>query len=345
MSTAPALEGSLWLFKDESDSAWKAVRGIFRPNSDIALTASAAWKQLKPEYINVKNSVPNIDVPSNSKGEAIDELKHLEVKAMLDALLQGPGQIILAGPPGTGKSHAARLLAAELVGSTGNVDDPNISFVQFHPTYEYEDFIEGFKPVLNSSGHFQLQQSPGLLMSLVNEMAEEPETARVLIVDEMNRANLSKVLGETLFLLEYRNTEITLKSGSSFSLPPNLLVISTMNTADRNIRSIDIALRRRFRYFELQPSEQALRAFFDAGHGVNLLGPLLFKGFTDLNQALTESLDRHHTIGHTFFMQPLLSPDTLSAAWQLQIGPLIEEYFFDQPDLANEFSFERFFGE
>jgi 5-methylcytosine-specific restriction protein B len=180
-------------------------------------------------------------------------------------------------------------------------------------------------------------------MRLVNDMRENPDEPRVLIIDEMNRANLSKVLGEILFLLEYRDVEITLKSQSSMSLPKNLYIISTMNTADRNIRSIDLALRRRFRYFELAPSSEALRNFYNFGVNTNEIGVELFLGFEELNRDLSNQLDRHHTIGHSFFMVELLSKHTIQDIWQYQIFPLIEEYFFDRADIAQEFSLAKYF--
>jgi len=346
MRSAPYLQGSLWIQKDDITGKWVAVRGIFLNGSDIALTAKGAWAKMWLQQIDQAKT--GVEPPPSKIFERDiqnDELSHLPIDEMMESLAQGPGQIILAGPPGTGKSYAARILASEIVGSRGNPDDPNISFVQFHPNYDYEDFIEGFRPVINDTGHFQLKQTPGLLMSLVQEMAEDPEAIRVLVIDEMNRANLSRVFGEILFLLEYRDTEISLKTGTNFSLPSNLLIISTMNTSDRNIRSIDIALRRRFRYFEIAPSEQALRGYFGADGRINLLGERLYEGFTKLNESLTSALDRHHSIGHTFFMRPTLDSNSLEQIWKLQVGPLIEEYFFDQPDFALEFSLDKFFGE
>jgi 5-methylcytosine-specific restriction endonuclease McrBC GTP-binding regulatory subunit McrB len=116
-----------------------------------------------------------------------------------------------------------------------------------------------------------------------------------------------------------------------------------MNTADRSIRSIDVALRRRFDFFECPPDVRVLERYFTPPH-VNEV-PSLFDGFIELNKQLTASLDRHHTIGHTVFMKELLTADDLLAIWRRKIKPLVEDYFFDQPDIAAAFLPERFWPE
>ena len=169
-------------------------------------------------------------------------------------------------------------------------------------------------------------------------MASEVDHPVVLIIDEMNRGNLPTILGELLHLLsiEAQNTPL----GSCIvvnSLPRNLYLIGTMNTADRSIRSIDSALRRRFDLFELPASLDVLSRFHDRVEGTSPAVPDLMDGFRELNERLDTYLDRHHAIGHTFFMQPGFDATELRRVWERQIFPLIEEYFFDQPDIAQEF--------
>ena len=123
----------------------------------------------------------------------------------------------------------------------------------------------------------------------------------MLVIDEMNRANLPRVLGELMYLFEYRDEEIALQYSPRFRLPQDLLFIGTMNTADRSIRSIDIALRRRFDVFECPPDPEILARFYDGPENQNDV-PTCSTGFDKLNEALEKELDRHHTIGHTFFM-------------------------------------------
>jgi 5-methylcytosine-specific restriction endonuclease McrBC GTP-binding regulatory subunit McrB len=162
---------------------------------------------------------------------------------------------------------------------------------------------------------------------------------RVLVVDEMNRANLPRVFGEMLYMLEYRDKPIDLQYSLAFRLPRKLLLIGTMNTADRSIRSIDIALRRRFDVFECQPDAKILQRYYASRENdVTDLIP----GFEKLNEELRKHLDRHHVIGHAFLMADPMSPERLRHIWRHKIGPLIEEYFFDQSDIADKFRVERF---
>jgi hypothetical protein len=346
----PGFQGSLWLSRLEglSSPLWSPARAVMRKGSHLESALQQQWPRLYVTSLELDapaaepTGKPQPDLELIKETAPLD-LSHLDLEPMLDALINKPKQIILAGPPGTGKSHAALALANVILGGKGVEDHSNLTFVQFHPTYEYEDFIEGFRPRSTGEGYFELQLTAGLLLSLIDEMRETPQERRVLIIDEMNRANLAKVLGEVLYLLEYREKEILLKSGTALSIPSNLHIIATMNTADRNIRAIDIALRRRFRYFNFEPSIDALRNFFSVVGHSNALGEELFTGFEALNQDLEAVLDKHHRIGHTFFMEQLLTNETLRTIWDYQIAPTLEDYFFDRPDIYEEFSANKYF--
>lgn len=157
-------------------------------------------------------------------------------------LLHDKGQVIFYGPPGTGKTFIARELA-ELVAAGGGT----VEKVQFHPSYAYEDFIEGYRPQLTDNEQITYAIVDGPLKRLADAAESRPDVEHVLLIDEINRANTSKVLGELYFLLEYRDESIRLQySSTPFSLPKNLKIIATMNTADRSIALLDAALRRRF---------------------------------------------------------------------------------------------------
>jgi 5-methylcytosine-specific restriction protein B len=144
-----------------------------------------------------------------------------------------------------------------------------------------------------------------------------------------------------LYLLEYRDKEIRLLHRGRFSLPPNLYVIGTMNIADRSIRSVDTALRRRFDIFECPPRPDILDAYYrSGGNNSEVVG--LAEGLRKLNDLLTQHLDHHHTVGHSFFMARNFTQKDLRRTWLRQIRPLIDEYFFDQPDLIQQFELTMF---
>jgi hypothetical protein len=251
--------------------------------------------------------------------------------------IRGPSpQIVLAGPPGTGKTWVAKALARFL---TGDRDD-RWQVVQLHPSYGYEEFVQGLRPV-SRNGAISFDVVDGVVLRVAERIGASVDPF-VLVVDEMNRANLPRVLGELLYLFEYRDEEIALQYTPRFKLPASLKFIGTMNTADRSIRSIDVALRRRFEVFECPPSRRILERYY-ATRVNEVLD--LFDGFESLNQNLITDLDRHHTIGHTFFMAPGLTRTKLDAIWRRKIGPLIEEYFFDQPDLAAKYRPDAFWRE
>src|SRR5690606_31193687 len=139
-------------------------------------------------------------------------------------------------PPGTGKTYLAQRLARFLIG-TG---DGFVDLVQFHPAYAYEDFIQGIRPVAQPDGSLSYEMTPGRFLQFCAE-ARRREGPCVLIIDEINRANLSRVFGELMYLLEYRDQEIPLAGGGVFSIPTNVRLLGTMNTADRSVALVDHA--------------------------------------------------------------------------------------------------------
>ncbi len=256
------------------------------------------------------------------------------LRELADAIILGRRQVVIAGPPGTGKTWVASLVARYVTG-----DQPGrVRLVQFHPSYTYEQFIEGLRPRVAENGAIEFARVDGIVLNVVKTMAH-PDDLTLIVIDEMNRANLSKVFGELMYLFEYRDRPIDLQFSPAFTMPSGLRFLGSMNTADRSIRSIDVALRRRFDVFECLPDRKVLESYFASR--TNIV-PDLYVGFEALNAALTDHLDRHHTIGHTFFMADPMTPDELRRIWRHQVGPLIDDYFFDRPSLADEYKPENF---
>jgi hypothetical protein len=239
------------------------------------------------------------------------------------------GQAIFYGPPGTGKTFVAEQLARHLISDTDGFSE----LVQFHPSYAYEDFIQGIRPILGRNGGLDYSMVPGRFLEFCQK-AQSRKGACVLIIDEINRSNLSRVFGELMYLLEYRERDVPLSGGGRLRVPGNVRIIGTMNTADRSIALVDHALRRRFAFISLRPDYEVLRRFH-AGTGYNIDG--LIATLKRLNSQIN---DQHYEIGITFFLISDLK-DQIEAIWTMEIEPYLEEYFFDQSDTVDNFRWSR----
>jgi 5-methylcytosine-specific restriction enzyme B len=235
-------------------------------------------------------------------------------------VLQRKKQIVLQGPPGTGKTYVAQRLARYLVAGTPGV----VEVVQFHPAYAYEDFMQGIRPdVRNGALRYDLEH--GQFLRFCDRARRVGEASCVLIIDEINRANLARVFGELMFLLEYRDQEVTLAAGGvAFRVPKNVFLIGTMNTADRSITRMDHALRRRFSFIRLRPEYEVLRRHFESQ---GLQAGVLVQVLTEVNAAID---DPNYEVGISYFMLPGSKlKDHLSDVWQCEIEPYLEEFFYD----------------
>jgi 5-methylcytosine-specific restriction endonuclease McrBC GTP-binding regulatory subunit McrB len=270
---------------------------------------------------------------------------------LLDGLESRRPQIVLAGPPGTGKTYCASAIARALLEDVEPAIDieSNIHIVQFHPTYSYQEFMEGLQPKpLGSS--FVFDWVDGVLKRIVNKIEiarqEGKPLRNILIIDEINRANVPSVLGELMYLLEYRSKNVTLGSGKSFSLPRELIIIGTMNSADRSIRGLDLALRRRFDFFDVEPDGQVLRDHYANGGKGNLVGMTidqLVAGFNQLNtQIELDSQTSDLMIGHSYLMEKYMSREVLERVWRQQLFPLVREYFLGSADLIGKYNVDKF---
>jgi 5-methylcytosine-specific restriction protein B len=268
-----------------------------------------------------------VEVPTLAK--ATPELAahlHVDQAWLQDTLdvLQDRQQMIFYGPPGTGKTYLARALGRHVT------DSDAVRLVQFHPSYTYEDFFEGYRPAPGADGAVGFQLQPGPLRRIAAEARENPARPYVLIVDEINRGHLAKIFGELYYLLEYRRDAIRLQysPGESFTLPPNVFLIGTMNTADRSIALVDVAIRRRFAFVELHPDElpvrDLLRNWLTANHKDMERAHLL----DALNEAIGKE-DRDFKIGPSYLMTADVERDGgLARVWRYSILPLLEEHYY-----------------
>ena len=204
---------------------------------------------------------PEIEDDRDVLGELADDLliDPTFVHKVVD-LLETKRQVVFYGPPGTGKTYFARKLAEALVPDTNRR-----ALVQFHPSSSYEDFFEGYRPEEGETGELVYRLKQGPLALMAEKASEAPGRKHLMIIDEINRANLPKVLGELLFLLEYRNESVSTlyRPDDEFELPENLWFIGTMNTADRSIALVDTALRRRFHFVQFSPNEEPIQGLLD----------------------------------------------------------------------------------
>ncbi len=254
------------------------------------------------------------------------------------ALLEDKRQVVLYGPPGTGKTFFAQRLAKAL---TSSADARTL--VQFHPAYSYEDFFEGFRPHVGGDGHMTYKLTPGPLVRLAERAEEWRGEKHVMVIDEINRANLPRVLGELLYLLEYRDEEIQTqyRPDDTFSLPSNLWFIGTMNTADRSIALIDAAMRRRFHFVPFFPNHGPTAGLLHRWMQRNSPEQEWVAGLVDkVNADLAEQMGGDHSlIGPSHFMKSDLDKDGLRRIWEFNIEPLIEDQLFGRQDVIDSFRF------
>ena len=312
--------------------------------SDIKTLVDCYEQYVDEEMGEVAESVNNepVNIESYSYDDALQDL--FMSKAELESVVETAKRkknIILQGPPGVGKTFVSKRLAYLLMGKK---DPLKIEFVQFHQSYSYEDFVQGWRP--NSSGGFDLKN--GSFYEFCEKARKDPGNTYVFIIDEINRGNLSKIFGELLMLIEgdKRGPENSIKLTYSesdrdrFSVPSNVFLIGLMNTADRSLALVDYALRRRFAFFNLSPqldSDKFKDLITRAGGSAELVNKVRSR-IGALNQVISNErrdLGPGFQIGHSYFCpSAAISSD---AQWyadviNTEIKPLIEEYWFDSPE-------------
>lgn len=251
-------------------------------------------------------------------------------------LLQRKKNVILQGPPGVGKTFAAKRLAYSIIGSK---KEERIKLVQFHQSYSYEDFIMGYRP--NGAG-FEL--TTGAFYDFCKKAENDRENAYFFIIDEINRGNLSKIFGELFMLIENdkRDEEMRLLyKDEPFSVPSNIYIIGMMNTADRSLAILDYALRRRFVFYNMQPAFNTIKFKNYLKAMNNIEFELLIQCIEDLNNEITQDdmLGKGFVIGHSYFSNMnSVTKLEISNIVEYEIIPLLDEYWFDEPSKVDFWS-------
>lgn len=269
---------------------------------DVEVEPDDADETLGPEY-TLEYLIAETHLPPETLEEWI-------------SLLQGDKRAALFfGPPGTGKSFVAKRLGKFLAGTEGEVRE-----VQFHPSFSYEDFIEGLRPTTSDSGTMSYEVRPGIFREFCDR-ARGKRGLFVFVVDEINRAELGSVLGEVMSLIEYRGKTLPLPySQESFSIPKNVVLLATMNTADRSLALVDFALRRRFHAIHMPPN----RTVLESSLGTD--GATAIAMFDAIHNFVA---DDDFAPGHSYWMTGDVDAVALERIWKYELKPYLKEYWFE----------------
>jgi MoxR-like ATPase len=277
--------------------------------------AAMSMKWLAPESVapTAKLAEVSADDVDESAPKTIGELSELtalpaDFLGELEDALLAKQQVVLVGPPGTSKTYIARQFARYFVRQRQGRPQGSFDALYMHANWGYEDFFEGLKPTANG-GSLAFESRLGFFLEWIERLRDyDPKARHVLILDEINRCDTAAVLGELLQLLEYRGTTVRLMSGRNFVFPSNVFVIGTMNSADRSIGRMDLALRRRFLWLDLLPRPDTLQAWLDRP-GNNPLG-FESKALARCNELLAErEVPAQQQIGHALFMLQRIDSD------------------------------------
>lgn len=252
-----------------------------------------------------------------------------EALASWVSAIKRKGQAIIYGPPGAGKTYIAERLARHLVGGS----DGFMDLVQFHPAYNYEDFMQGLRPKSLANGTVNYSMSAGRFLKFCKS-AKNRHGRCVMIIDEVNRADIARVFGETTYLLEHRGRPVPLAGGGVFQIPANVLIIGTMNSADRQAAKMDYALRRRFAFIRLEPNFDVLQRYH-RDEGFNAAG--LVEVLKEVNEKIG---DKDYFLGISYFLRSDLG-EHIEDIWKMEVEPYLEAFFADDKNSLSSLTWEK----
>jgi len=290
----------------------------------MALVSENAVRTLSLDDLNLGN-LAEVDHDPAASSTTIDESDLDDTDEILlavrEAHAMGFAGVILSGPPGTGKSWYAQQIGVALSGSWDAIRS-----VQFHPSYQYEDFIFGYAP--KDEGGFELR--PKEFARICKDAAARPDTLHVLIIDEISRSDVVRVFGEALTYIETdkREQPFQLASGEELSVPKNLLIIGTMNPWDKGVDELDMALERRFAQVDLEPNAETLRQLLDARKVPEAFTNRIVEFFTKLQQQPLEAV----RLGHAYFLR-CTDEEAARRAWRLRLKPTLRRACRLEPTL------------
>lgn len=326
-----------------------------KSKKDHKNTRSVTWLEIwteQPKKTNASYNEKQAFIEIKDKNKETDEIKDLISKYMFELnskekecleKLQKSRQIILTGAPGTGKSYAAREIANRLTGNKAE----NIDFVQFHPSMDYTDFVEGLRPIKDDKGQIGFERRDGIFKAFCKRALENQEIF-VFIIDEINRGDISKIFGELFFAIDpsYRGKKGKITTqyqnlvesddlyADGFYIPENVYIIGTMNDIDRGVESMDFAIRRRFTWIEVNPDDT--QSMLDSG--IPEYAADAKKRMGALNKVIftNPSLGKAYQIGAAYFLRLNELNGNFDALWAYHLEPLLREYLRGDPR-AEEF--------
>lgn len=280
---------------------------------------------------------PEVTYPKYTEEDFLNEVYMSETEYnTLVNLLKKKKNVILQGAPGVGKTFTAKRLAYSMMGEK---NQDRVMMVQFHQSYSYEDFIEGFRPASEGNG-FEIKK--GSFYKFCKKAEEDKENEYFFIIDEINRGNLSKIFGELFMLIENDkrgNSLQLLYSDEKFNVPQNVYLIGMMNTADRSLAILDYALRRRFAFFDMKPGfdTDGFIAYEEEINSDKFNSLVNMVKALNMNISNDDSLGEGFCIGHSYFCD-YSSDNDLSDIVEYELIPLIKEYWFDEPEKVRDWS-------